>query len=76
MSFVFSSIGGATATEGIVCMISGPLILFILGLFVLIKGMDKPKHVISKHEERFCPNCGRVIPEDARTCPYCSKKFW
>ena len=25
---------------------------------------------------RRCPNCGRIIPEDAGTCPYCSKKFW
>ena len=25
---------------------------------------------------RFCPNCGRPIPEDAGTCPYCGKKFW
>ena len=25
--------------------------------------------------DRRCPNCGRVIPIDARTCPYCSKKF-
>jgi uncharacterized membrane protein len=25
--------------------------------------------------ERRCPNCGKIIPEDARVCPYCSKKF-
>ena len=25
--------------------------------------------------DRRCPNCGRVIPMDARVCPYCSKKF-
>ncbi len=25
--------------------------------------------------ERRCPNCGRVIPDDARTCPYCGKNF-
>jgi len=25
--------------------------------------------------ERRCPNCGRIIPDDARVCPYCSKKF-
>ena len=24
---------------------------------------------------RHCPNCGRTIPEDARSCPYCNKKF-
>jgi len=25
--------------------------------------------------DRKCPNCGRAIPMDARTCPYCGKKF-
>ncbi len=25
--------------------------------------------------ERRCPNCGRAIPDDARTCPYCGKNF-
>lgn len=24
---------------------------------------------------RRCPNCGRIIPEDAKICPYCGKKF-
>ncbi len=25
--------------------------------------------------DRRCPNCGRGIPMDARTCPYCGKNF-
>ena len=25
--------------------------------------------------ERRCPNCGRVIPNDAQVCPYCGKQF-
>lgn len=25
--------------------------------------------------ERRCPSCGRVIPDDARVCPYCGKNF-
>jgi len=25
--------------------------------------------------DRRCPNCGRGIPNDARTCPYCGKNF-
>jgi len=25
--------------------------------------------------DRRCPNCGRGIPNDATTCPYCGKKF-
>jgi rRNA maturation endonuclease Nob1 len=24
---------------------------------------------------RRCPECGRVIPDDAKLCPYCGKKF-
>jgi RNA polymerase subunit RPABC4/transcription elongation factor Spt4 len=72
---VFATLGGASATEGVICMIGAPLILFILGLVILIKGMDKPKHTTSKHEERFCPNCGRVIPLDAKMCPYCGNDF-
>ncbi|MEM0492543.1 MAG: DUF996 domain-containing protein [Candidatus Thermoplasmatota archaeon] len=29
----------------------------------------------STASSRRCPNCGRLIPEDARICPYCSKNF-
>jgi len=75
MSFAFASYGGASATEGVICMIGAPLILFILGLMILIKGMDKPKHITLKHEERFCPKCGRIIPLDAKMCPYCGNDF-
>ena len=25
--------------------------------------------------DRRCPECGRVIPEDAKVCPYCGRKF-
>lgn len=25
--------------------------------------------------DRRCPSCGRVIPNDARVCPYCGKNF-
>jgi hypothetical protein len=25
--------------------------------------------------DRICPNCNRVIPNDANICPYCEKKF-
>lgn len=31
-----------------------------------------PPHYSS---ERRCPSCGRVIPNDARVCPYCGKNF-
>lgn len=33
------------------------------------------KQAASSSSERRCPNCGRIIPNDARVCPYCSKKF-
>lgn len=29
----------------------------------------------SSKSDRYCPDCGRGIPFDAKTCPYCSKKF-
>ena len=25
--------------------------------------------------KRYCPDCGREIPFDAKLCPYCGKKF-
>lgn len=28
-----------------------------------------------KSKDRYCPECGRAIPFDARICPYCGKKF-
>ena len=71
----FATMGGSTATEGVCCMIGGPLILFILGLVALITGMDKSKPATSKHEERLCHNCGRHIPLDAKMCPYCGNDF-
>ena len=32
----------------------------------------KPK----RQKIRYCPNCGKEIPWDARICPYCKKEFW
>ena len=55
------------------------IIVIILGLIGIIIWLivrppigGEPKKVES---DRRCPNCGRIIPEDAKTCPYCSKKF-
>ena len=49
------------------------IIVIILGLIGLIIWLvvrgEKPAST------RHCPNCGREIPEDARICPYCNKKF-
>lgn len=35
---------------------------------------DLPKTENIKSERR-CPECGHVIPHDAKLCPYCGKKF-
>jgi len=35
----------------------------------------KGEKTIKREIDRRCPNCGRVIPFDAITCPYCSKRF-
>ena len=35
----------------------------------------KEKNKTKSKENRRCPECGRVIPDDAKLCPYCGKKF-
>jgi hypothetical protein len=56
------------------------IVVIILGIIGLIIWLIVRPPIGGKKEEaakpeRRCPNCGRVIPDDARTCPYCSKKF-
>jgi hypothetical protein len=53
---------------------------FPIGLIIWL--IVRPPIGGTKHEpstapypERRCPGCGRVIPDDARVCPYCGKKF-
>lgn len=57
------------------------LIVFFLGLIgLLIWLATRPTIGISRDirqlPDRICPNCGRIIPTDARICPYCGKEFW
>jgi hypothetical protein len=41
------------------------------------KMMEKKDPVrFMEQSKRRCVECGRVIPEDARICPYCRKYYW
>lgn len=54
------------------------IIVLITGIIGLIIWLIVRPPIGGKKEassERRCPNCGRIIPNDARVCPYCSKKF-
>lgn len=43
------------------------------GQHVAQPGAPAPAKTVDS--DRRCPNCGRIIPMDARACPYCAKKF-
>ena len=49
----------------------------IIGLIIwlVVRPPIGGKKKAAASSERKCPNCGRVIPDDARTCPYCAKNF-
>jgi len=55
------------------------IIIIITGIIgIIIWLLVRPSLGGAKKEEthdRRCPGCGRVIPMDARICPYCGKKF-
>jgi hypothetical protein len=84
-SFIFGTFFGLFATlegdgsEGLfICAGLPSIILFILGLIILILGIEKDipqRDIEAKSSIRFCPNCGRNIPFDANICPYCVKRF-
>ena len=50
------------------------IIVILLGLIGLIIWLVV-RGEKSAGPARMCPGCGRSIPEDARVCPYCNKKF-
>jgi hypothetical protein len=51
-------------------------ILMFIGIPTAIIGLVlKSKEQKQISSDRHCPNCGRVIPIDARICPYCKKDF-
>ena len=51
-------------------------ILEIASFFSLPDSLSKTK-IEEKIDDsqRRCPKCGRIIPEDAKYCPYCNNKF-
>jgi len=57
----------------------GFLILFIARILEIIAYFSLPDKLSTGDEkeksERKCPDCDKIIPEDAVTCPYCSKKL-
>jgi hypothetical protein len=62
----------------VVLLIIASIFLSFLGLIIVIVvwlAIRPPIGGVAGKVERKCPNCGRGIPEDARVCPYCSKKF-
>ncbi len=57
----------------------GFIILFIAGIIEIIAYFSLPDtlpEVDNKEKsKRKCPECDKVIPEDAISCPYCGKKL-
>ena len=57
----------------------GFLILLIARIIEIIAYFSLPDELPTgakkEKSERRCPNCDRIIPEDALICPYCSKKL-
>ena len=56
------------------------LITGLLGLIIWLIvrppiGGKKPNTSAATSSDRRCPSCGRIIPDDARVCPYCGKNF-
>ncbi len=79
---------GLFRTTGTVYFIGAILTIIIIGLFIMFIARiieiiayfslpDKIPSTEKKEEKsgRRCPECGRIIPEDALNCPYCSKKL-
>jgi hypothetical protein len=38
-------------------------------------GKPMPPRFVTRTTDRRCPDCGRYIPDDAKVCPYCAKRF-
>ena len=57
----------------------GFLILFIGRIIEIIAYFSLPDKLTKDEKkiksERKCPDCSKIIPEDANSCPYCGKKL-
>ncbi len=68
----------AVLTLGVGAICTGPMVL--IGIILMIIGLIFPAEVKTMQfppssPPRFCTDCGRSIPFDARFCPYCDKNF-
>jgi len=50
-------------------------VLAIVAIIVLVLGLVIPKKVETPPTTRLCPQCGRMLTEEARFCPYCGKEL-
>ena len=77
-------------TTGLVNLIGAVTTIFLIGFIILFiarileiasffslpDSLSKTKDdKIIIDTQRRCPKCGRIIPEDAKFCPYCNNKF-
>ncbi len=77
-------------TTGLVYLIGAVTTIFLIGFFIILiatileiasffslpDSLSKTKDdKATLDTQRRCPKCGRIIPEDAKFCPYCSNKF-
>jgi len=78
-----SMLPDAFATGSAVCCLSLIIlvVLVIVVIVLILKWIFSSRQtvVVQKENppvnERYCTDCGRSIPMDAKLCPYCGKKF-
>lgn len=68
---------GSSGALWLIIVIFTGIIGLIIWLVVRppIGGKQSEGVASSSTSDRRCPNCGRVIPNDANLCPYCKKDF-
>jgi hypothetical protein len=57
---------------GVLLIIAGVLFLIRISLEILDERFEKAKN---KKIAKKCNSCGRNIPIDVKTCPYCAQEF-